>query len=131
MLPSAKTALSGIFLVTPLLSPICPPWLSDRTNGNWQASFPVPHCYCFTPHFCKPCALLAACFIMASCLAYSSNLKMEATCASKTSIDFYITSSHCCENLNSYIPQNDFFLNKSPALGMLINSCTTGLVRVW
>jgi hypothetical protein len=32
--------------------------------------------------------LLAACFMLASCLAYSSILKMEATCSSETSVDF-------------------------------------------
>jgi hypothetical protein len=30
----------------------------------------------------------AACFILVSCLPYSSTLKMEATCSSKTSLDF-------------------------------------------
>jgi hypothetical protein len=51
--------------------------------------------------------------LLVSCLAYSPNLKMEATCSSETSVDFqrttrhYIpeerTHNHRCENLKSYI----------------------------
>jgi hypothetical protein len=48
-----------------------------------------------------------------SCLAYSSTLKMEATCSSETSVDFKLTTWRCkpeditlhnrrCENLKSY-----------------------------
>jgi hypothetical protein len=33
-------------------------------------------------------ALLATCFMLVSCLAYSLTLKMEATCSSETSVDF-------------------------------------------
>jgi hypothetical protein len=33
-------------------------------------------------------ALLATCFTLVSCLAYSSTLKMAATCSSETSVDF-------------------------------------------
>jgi hypothetical protein len=33
-------------------------------------------------------ALLSACFMLISCLVYSSTLKMEATCSSETSVDF-------------------------------------------
>jgi hypothetical protein len=32
--------------------------------------------------------ILAACFMLVSCLAYFSTLKMEATCSSETSADF-------------------------------------------
>jgi hypothetical protein len=32
--------------------------------------------------------LLAACFMLVSCLVYSSNLKMGATCSSKSLVDF-------------------------------------------
>jgi hypothetical protein len=50
---------------------------------------------------------------LVSCLAYSSTLKMEATCSSETSVDFqqatlhYIPEdrtlhTHLCENLKSY-----------------------------
>jgi hypothetical protein len=37
-------------------------------------------------------ALLATCFRLVSCLAYSSTLKMDATCSSKTSVDFQRTT---------------------------------------
>jgi hypothetical protein len=33
-------------------------------------------------------ALLATCFMLVSCLAYSSTLKMEVTCSSETPVDF-------------------------------------------
>jgi hypothetical protein len=36
-------------------------------------------------------ALLAACFMMVSCLAYSWTLKMEGICPSETSVDFHRT----------------------------------------
>jgi hypothetical protein len=34
-------------------------------------------------------ALLATCFMLVSVLAYSATLKMEVTCSSKTSVDFW------------------------------------------
>jgi hypothetical protein len=37
-------------------------------------------------------ALLATCFMLVSCLAYSSILKMEATCSPETSVDFQQTT---------------------------------------
>jgi hypothetical protein len=40
----------------------------------------------------KKSALFAACFMLVSCLAYSSTLKMEATCSSKTLADFQLTT---------------------------------------
>jgi hypothetical protein len=33
-------------------------------------------------------ALLAVCFMLVSCLSYTSTLKMEATCSSETVVDF-------------------------------------------
>jgi hypothetical protein len=52
-------------------------------------------------------ALLANCFMLVSCLAYSSTLKMEATCSSEMSVDFQRTIWH-------YIPEyrtlQDFYL---------------------
>jgi hypothetical protein len=58
--------------------------------------------------------LLATCFMLISCLAYSSALRIEATGSSETSADFqqstrrYILEdrtlhNHRCENLKSYI----------------------------
>jgi hypothetical protein len=52
-------------------------------------------------------------FTLVSCLAYPSNLKMEATCSSQTSVDFQRTTrryipedrtlhNHRCENLKYY-----------------------------
>jgi hypothetical protein len=53
-------------------------------------------------------------FMLVSCVAYSSALKMEATCSSETSVNFHrtarsyipedrILNNHCCENLKSYL----------------------------
>jgi hypothetical protein len=58
-------------------------------------------------------ALLATCSMLDSCMAYSSNLKMEATCSFETSVDFQWTTrryipedrtlcDHRRENLKSY-----------------------------
>jgi hypothetical protein len=44
-------------------------------------------------------ALLAACFMIVSCLAYSSILKMEAICSSETLVDFHPTTRR-------YIPED-------------------------
>jgi hypothetical protein len=38
--------------------------------------------------------LRVTCFMLVSCLAYSSALTMEATCSSKTSVDFHRTRRH-------------------------------------
>jgi hypothetical protein len=51
--------------------------------------------------------------MLVSCLVYSSDLKMKATCPSKTSVDFQWTTqlydsedrtsqNHCCDKLRSY-----------------------------
>jgi hypothetical protein len=56
--------------------------------------------------------LLATCFMLLSCWAYSSNLNIEATCSSGMSVDFEHTTrhyiledrtlhNHHCENLRS------------------------------
>jgi hypothetical protein len=63
-------------------------------------------------------AFLAACFMLVSCLVYSSTMELEATRSSETSVDFrrtrrrYIPEdrtihNHRCENLISwFIPSN-------------------------
>jgi hypothetical protein len=62
--------------------------------------------------------LLATWFMLVSLLAYSSSLKMEATCSSEILFDFQrITRcsipedrtlhNHCCEDLKSYIVHNE------------------------
>jgi hypothetical protein len=64
-------------------------------------------------------ALLSTCFLLVSCLAYSSTLKMEATCSSEKWVGFQRTtrlyipegrtlSNHRCENLKSYKPFNSY-----------------------
>jgi hypothetical protein len=56
----------------------------------------------------------AACFVLVSCLAYTSPLMMDATFSSETSVNFYRTTlhyiledgnihNHRCENLISYL----------------------------
>jgi hypothetical protein len=70
-------------------------------------------------------ALLAARFMPVSCLAYSSTLKMEATCSSGTSVDFQRTArryipedrtlhGHRCESLESYRLHTYSLLNQCP-----------------
>jgi hypothetical protein len=39
--------------------------------------------------------LLAACFMLISCLAYSSTVNMKARCFSKTLVDFQWTTWRC------------------------------------
>jgi hypothetical protein len=39
-------------------------------------------------------AILTACFMLVPCLAYSSTVKMEATCSSETSINFHRNTLH-------------------------------------
>jgi hypothetical protein len=43
-------------------------------------------------------ALLATCFMLVSCLAYSATLKMEVTCSSNMSVDFQHTGRYIPEN---------------------------------
>jgi hypothetical protein len=47
---------------------------------------------------------LSACFMLVSCLAYSSTLKMEATCSSEMSVGFYPTTIHISQNTEISIP---------------------------
>jgi hypothetical protein len=47
-------------------------------------------------------ALLANCFMLLSCLAYSSTLKMKAQCTSETLVDFQHTTRR-------YIPEDGTF----------------------
>jgi hypothetical protein len=69
----------------------------------------------------KQVALLATSFMLVSCLANYSTLKIKATCSSETSVDFerttrgYITEyntlhNHRFENLKSYIAKYLFSL---------------------
>jgi hypothetical protein len=44
-------------------------------------------------------ALLTDCFMLLSCLAYSGTMNMEATCSSKTSVDFH-------QITQGYIPED-------------------------
>jgi hypothetical protein len=65
------------------------------------------------PKFRRRRALLATCFMLVSCLSYSSNLKFRATYSSETSVAFqritqrYVPENitlynHCCENHKAY-----------------------------
>jgi hypothetical protein len=67
----------------------------------------------------KTFALLFACFMLISCLAYSSALEMEVTCSSKMPLNSQQTTQFCipedrtlhyhfCENLKSCAGQNLF-----------------------
>jgi hypothetical protein len=38
--------------------------------------------------------MIAICFMLVSCLAYSSTVKMEESCSSETSFNFWWTSLH-------------------------------------
>jgi hypothetical protein len=52
----------------------------------------------------KKLALLAACFVLISCLAYSLTVKIEVTCYSKMLVDFQWTVEH-------YIPEDKILHN--------------------
>jgi hypothetical protein len=47
--------------------------------------------------------LLDACFIIVSCLAFSSALKMEATCSSEMSVDFQWITRRLIKNTEFFI----------------------------
>jgi hypothetical protein len=47
---------------------------------------------CFRGHF------ISTCFMLVTCLDYSSALGMEATCSSKTSVDFQLTTWRILED---------------------------------
>jgi hypothetical protein len=75
------------------------------------------------PWFCLPPV-----YTMASCLAYSSTLKILATFSSETSVKFQLTTwryipeystlhDHRCENLKSYI-KIEFSAIKNPKLSI-------------
>jgi hypothetical protein len=51
----------------------------------------------------KQVALLAICFKLVSCLAYSSTLKMKAACSSERSVDFKLTTRRYVQDLFSYL----------------------------
>jgi hypothetical protein len=60
-------------------------------NGNRLVGLQFPpslYRSCHFPRF----ALLAACFMLVSCLAYTSTLKMEVICSSETSVGFHRTT---------------------------------------
>jgi hypothetical protein len=78
-------------------------------------------------------ALLAACFMVVYCVTYSSDLKMEAKCSFKTSVDFQWTTqqynpedrclhNHSSENLISY---------KGNVLGLLPLALSEPPYRHW
>jgi hypothetical protein len=90
-----------------------------RTNGNWQVVFAVvlvhsvygqvsrnwllvlhfPPLSYIIQSFGKLIALLGTCFTSVSCLAYSLNLKVEATCSSDMPVDFQQTTQ-------CYVPED-------------------------
>jgi hypothetical protein len=55
------------------------------------------------PTCCIYVTLLATCFMLVSCMAYFSTLKMEATCSSETPVDFQRTT-------RCYIPATIIFI---------------------
>jgi hypothetical protein len=66
----------------------------------WIARSPLANLVLFR----KVLALLAACFMLVSCTAYSSTLKMEAICSSEMSVDFHRTTWR-------YIPEDRILQN--------------------
>jgi hypothetical protein len=66
---------------------------------------PGPSHIYIIPCFDKPYAFLAPCFMLVSCMAYTSTLKMEVTFFSKTWADFQWTTQH-------YIPEERTVLCK-------------------
>jgi hypothetical protein len=94
---------------------ICITFQDGKANSKTLQEFwGITLCSPVKVNWTLPCtALLFAWFMMVSCLIYSSNLKMEATCSSVTSVDFHRTTwhyipedrtldNHCWANLKSY-----------------------------
>jgi hypothetical protein len=65
--------------------------MSVSHNGGYEHF----HVFCYI----KPCsplkALPSACFMVVSCFAYSSTLKMQAIYTSEASVDFQLTTRRC------------------------------------
>jgi hypothetical protein len=71
-------------------------------------------------------ALLADCFMLVSCLAYSQTLNMEATCSSETSVDVHrITVLYPRRQNSSLLDQFFFPLNPfrdfEPSTALIFN----------
>jgi hypothetical protein len=62
---------------------------------------------------CRRALQQTACFILVSCLAYPSTLKMVATCTSETSVDFHWATWY-------YIWEDRKLFNISPAQNLLL-----------
>jgi hypothetical protein len=63
-----------------------------RSTKCCQINYSFHRIYQLGAHTIYSILLLAACFMLFSCLAYSSTLKMEATCFSETLVDFQWTT---------------------------------------
>jgi hypothetical protein len=84
-------------------------------ESQWQPArcLAVPSCFIYKPELsAKGFALLAACFMLVSFLAYYLILKMAATFSSETSFDFQRTTRH-------YIPED-----KTPPRILFCITCT-------
>jgi hypothetical protein len=69
--------------------------------------------------------MLAACFMLVFCLAYSSTLKMKATYSSKSSFDFQQTTWH-------FIPEDGTFqcFEMPTFVSMFTSAVVSGLLCV-
>jgi hypothetical protein len=59
-------------------------------------------------------ALLAICFSLASCLAYSWTLKIEVTCSSEMSVDFQRTTMRYILEVRNLLNSNVFSDSELP-----------------
>jgi hypothetical protein len=59
---------------------------NNRKSVSWWIGFQSSFCFYIILH-----ALLADYFMLVSCLAYCSTLKMEVTCSSKMLVDFLLS----------------------------------------
>jgi hypothetical protein len=87
-------------------------------NENWLAVFHFSSVSYISKISASRLLCLPPAFTLVSCLAYSSTLKMEATCSSGISVGFQWTTwccyipeartlhNHHCENLKSYTTTN-------------------------
>jgi hypothetical protein len=65
------------------VTPCSPARINQRLGGPYRL---------YLQETSKKQARIAACFLLVSCLAYSSTLKMEAICSSEMLIGFYRTT---------------------------------------
>jgi hypothetical protein len=72
---------------------------------------------------------LAACFMLLSCLAYSSTLKMKVTCSSEMSVDFQWTTQVCMSEDRTFQHAEISFSNVPSLISILYCVCAVSHIK--